>query len=124
MSRAIALALLGCLAAAPTSARAETFSISFRWCSGSSEIALRGVPAGTATLDARMVDRWVPSYDHGGGRIAYAGRKSIPCGALSGFRGPSPPPGQIHDYEWTVRALAADGRELAVAKAERKFPEK
>lgn len=71
-----------------------------------------------------MVDRWVPSDDHGGGEVAFKGGKTIPCGAISNFRGPAPPPGQVHDYEWTVRALATDGRELAVAKAERKFPEK
>lgn len=105
-------------------AHAEAFTISFAWCSGSSAITLRGVPKGTATLDARMVDLWVRGYDHGGGVLPYTGQKTIPCAAISNFRGPSPPAGQVHDYEWTVRALAADGRELGVATAKRKFPEK
>ena len=121
--RTLSLALASALLIA-TSSAADAFSISFRWCSGSSAITLNGVPKGTATLEARMVDLWVRGYDHGGGRIAYTGGKSIPCGAISNFRPPSPPVGQVHDYEWTVRALAADGRELGVATATRKFPEK
>lgn len=124
MLKTIVAAFALTLALAPTSVRAEGFSISFRWCSGSSEIKLAGVPKGTATLDARMVDLWVRGYDHGGGTLAYKGQKSIPCGAISNFRGPAPPAGQVHDYRWTVRALGADGHELATAEATRKFPEK
>lgn len=123
MSKTIAAAFALCLVIAPASVRAEGFSISFKWCSGSSEIRLAGVPKGTATLEARMVDLWVTSYDHGGGAVVYKGQKTIPCGAISKFRGPAPPAGQVHDYRWTVRALGADGSELAVAEAVRKFPE-
>ena len=111
------------LAGLATPAAAEDFSISFRWCSGSSEIALKGVPKGTVTLDARMSDLWVPSFDHGGGKVAFKGQKSIPCGAIPNYRGPNPPPPQVHDYKWTVEALDAGGSVLATATATRKFPE-
>lgn len=102
---------------------AADFAISFKWCSGSSEIALTNVPKGTASLSAKMVDLFKPSYPHGGGKVAYSGRKTIPCGALTNFEGPSPPPPQVHDYRWTVEALDASGNVLATASATRKFPE-
>lgn len=70
-----------------------------------------------------MSDIMVPGYDHGGGSVAFTGQKAISCGAISNFRGPSPPPPQVHDYQWTVRALDAAGKELGVARAVRKFPE-
>jgi phosphatidylethanolamine-binding protein (PEBP) family uncharacterized protein len=106
------------------SSEAHAFSVSFRWCGGSPEFQLRDVPKGTATLDLHMQDLMVPSYPHGGGSVAYRGENAIPCGALSGsYRGPSPPPPQIHTYRWTVKALDASGRPLATATSERKFPE-
>lgn len=105
-------------------ADAAGFSISFRWCSGSPVTTLVGVPKGTATLVAELVDFQAPNYDHGGGKLAYTGQKSLPCGAFPHYRSPSPPAQQVHTYEWTVRALSADGGELAVAKATRPFPEK
>jgi hypothetical protein len=109
--------------AAAMPAAAGDFQVSFRWCSGSSEIALQNVPKGTVALDAEMTDLWVPSYPHGGGKVAWKGGKTIPCAAISDFRGPAPPAGQVHDYQWTVKALAADGGVLATAKAVRRFPE-
>lgn len=116
--------MLGLVAVGAAPAAAADFAIAFKWCGRSSEITLSGVPKGTKTLAAEMTDRWVPSYDHGGGKIAYGGQKTIPCGAISNFRGPSPPPPQIHDYTWTVKALDAAGTVLATAQATRKFPEK
>ena len=45
-------------------------------------------------------------------------------GAFSkGFVGPSPPPGEVHTYEFTVRALGANGAPLATINARRKYPE-
>jgi Phosphatidylethanolamine-binding protein len=106
------------------SGEAHAFGVSFRWCGGSPEFQLRGVPKGSATLDLHMQDLMVPSYPHGGGSLAYHGETSIPCGALSGsYRGPSPPPPQVHNYRWTVKALDASGRPLATATSERKFPQ-
>src|SRR6516165_10225998 len=50
--------------------------------------------------------------DRGGGIIAFTGNSEIPAGAFS-YRGPCPPNGQQHVYEWTVQALDGNGRALA-----------
>ena len=114
---AIAVALL-----AP--GEAEAFGISFRWCTGSPEFQLKDVPKGTARLDFHMQDLMAPGYPHGGGSLTYLGQSDIACGALNGsYRGPSPPPSQIHTYRWTVQALDAAGKTLGTATSERKFPE-
>ncbi|MBW0003343.1 MAG: phospholipid-binding protein [Hyphomicrobiales bacterium] len=106
------------------SRNAEAFSVSFRWCGASPEFQLRDVPKGTATLDFHMQDLMVPTYPHGGGKVPYRGEASIPCGTLQGsYRGPSPPPPQIHTYRWTVKALDASGKPLATAASEQKFPQ-
>ncbi|SEE28403.1 hypothetical protein SAMN05519104_5671 [Rhizobiales bacterium GAS188] len=106
------------------SARAADFAIAVTWCGGGSpEISLRNVPKNTARLEAHMIDLMVPSYQHGGGKVEFKGENAIPCGALNaGFRGPSPPPHQIHDYEWTVKAYGADGAVLGAARTVKKFP--
>jgi phosphatidylethanolamine-binding protein len=114
-----------CIAAAMTlaSSQAQAFAVSFRWCGASPEFNLRDVPKGTATLDFHMQDLMVPNYPHGGGSIPYRGEASIPCGAFSSaYRGPSPPPPQIHTYRWTVKALDASGKPLATTTSERNFP--
>lgn len=106
------------------SSQAQAFAVNFRWCGASPEFNLRDVPKGTATLDFHMQDLMVPSYPHGGGSVPYRGEATIPCGSLTGsYRGPSPPPPQIHTYRWTVKALDASGKPLATATSERKFPE-
>lgn len=125
------LALAGCNTAGdkPTPADEATLaklSLSFRWCGASPEFKVGNVPATAKTLRFNMVDRQVPSYRHGGGEVPFTGRgsASVPCGALSGgYNGPSPPPPQVHDYEWTVTALDAAGNTLATGTAVRKFPE-
>lgn len=100
-------------------------SVSFRWCSGSPEFQLGGVPAGTKTLSFHMVDKHAQSFQHGGGEVAYSGSNTIPCGALTGGRyiGPNPPPPQVHEYEWTVLAKDASGKVIGAGKASQKFPE-
>ncbi len=107
------------LAASP----AMAFGASFRWCSGSPAFTLTAVPKGTASLRFNMVDQQVPSYRHGGGTVAYSGQKSVPCGALGNYVGPSPPPPQVHTYEFTIDALDASGSVIGTAKTRRKFPE-
>jgi phosphatidylethanolamine-binding protein (PEBP) family uncharacterized protein len=103
---------------------ADAMSASFRWCAGSPEFTLSGVPAGAANLRFAMTDLDVPGYDHGGGTIRYDGVRTIPCGAFSGaFKGPSPPPGQVHRYRWKIEALGANGKALATTSAQRKYPE-
>jgi phosphatidylethanolamine-binding protein (PEBP) family uncharacterized protein len=107
-----------------TATGALAFSASFRWCQGSPSFALTEVPAGTTALQFSMTDRNVPSFHHGGGKVAYSGQTTVPCGAFSsGFTGPSPPPGQIHAYVFTIKALGANGAVLATTTAQRKFPE-
>lgn len=97
--------------------------VSFRWCSGSPDFALTGVPKGTARIKLQMIDQDAQSYQHGGGEVAYSGQRTIPCGALNAtYRGPSPPSGS-HLYIWTVQAIGPDGSTLAQATAQRRFPE-
>lgn len=103
---------------------AFAFSASFTWCSGSPRFALTDVPQGTAKLDLRMTDLNKPSFHHGGGTVDYRGQGEVPCGAFAkGFVGPSPPPGEVHTYEFTVKALGANGAPLATTNARRKYPE-
>jgi phosphatidylethanolamine-binding protein (PEBP) family uncharacterized protein len=121
-SAAYAVAL-GAAALALSPSGAWAFSASFAWCAGSPSFQLKDVPRGTAKVSFAMTDLNVPSFRHGGGTVAYDG-PSVPCGAFAaGFTGPSPPPGEVHTYEITVKALGADGRTLATAKARRRYPQ-
>ncbi len=120
---ATALGIAG-LALFLTTSGALAFSASFAWCSGSPSFTLTDVPPGTAKLQFAMTDLNVPSFHHGGGTVAYSGQTAVPCGAFSsGFTGPSPPPGQVHTYRFSVKALAPNGTVLATTTARRKFPE-
>ena len=102
---------------------ASAFSASFQWCSGSPAFKLSSVPKGTAKIQFSMTDLNKPEYRHGGGTVPYKGQSSVPCGAFnSGFNGPSPPPQQIHTYEFDIVAVGASGETLAKTTAKRKFP--
>jgi len=68
-----------------------------------------------------MVDKVVPTYPHGGGIIAYTGKSEIPAEAFS-YKGPCPPKGQQHTYEWTVHALDKNGKVVASTTEVAKFP--
>jgi hypothetical protein len=124
----LAFAVLLCVVAATAFGQSE-LSVDWQWkasdrCSSTSPaLALSGIPAGTRTLAVRMVDLDAPGYDHGGGSVAHAGgaTATVAAGALKSYRGPCPPnfSGFGHDYEITVRALAADGKTV-LAKASRK----
>jgi phosphatidylethanolamine-binding protein (PEBP) family uncharacterized protein len=125
-SRAAALGLAALAVSAP---HAFAFSAAFHWCAGSPGFDLKDVPADTAKLNFAMTDLNVPGFHHGGGTVAYAGATrtgiSVPCGAFATtFIGPSPPPGQVHTYRFTVKALDANGAVLATTTAQRKFPER
>jgi phosphatidylethanolamine-binding protein (PEBP) family uncharacterized protein len=103
---------------------AFAFSASFAWCSGSPGFALTDVPQRTVTLQFAMTDLNKPSFHHGGGTVGYRGQTAVPCGAFAtGFIGPSPPPGEVHTYEFTIKALGPNGAVLATTAARRKFPE-
>jgi phosphatidylethanolamine-binding protein (PEBP) family uncharacterized protein len=113
---------------------AKAFEISFDWsglklCTSGSPnnvknpaFGLKDVPKGTRFIKFRLVDRDVPSYNHGGGTVAWAGEKTIQPGAFK-YKSPCPPNGR-HSYEWTATAQAEkSGGKLAVAKARRNYPE-
>jgi hypothetical protein len=103
---------------------ALAFSASFTWCIGSPRFTLSDVPTGTAKLDFHMTDLNKPSFHHGGGTVDYRGQGEVPCGAFAkGFVGPSPPPGEVHTYEFTVKALSANDALLATTTTRRKYPE-
>lgn len=126
--------VLATLAALAPAQMAGAFEISFTWdglklCNSgnattvkSPAFTLKDVPEGTAFIKFRMVDKDVPSFNHGGGTVAYQGGDVIPAGA---FKYLSPcPPGGSHRYEWTATAQTKKtGGKLAVAKALRPYPE-
>jgi phosphatidylethanolamine-binding protein (PEBP) family uncharacterized protein len=122
--RAVMIGVLIVAATFPSTASA--MGLSFSWSGitacGSSPPAftLSGVPRGTSQLAFNMVDLNVPSYQHGGGSVAYQGNNRIGGGSFS-YNGPCPPSGQ-HTYRWTVKALDASGKVLASAAASRPFP--
>lgn len=99
--------------------------ISVKWaagsgCSGQSPaMSLNGVPKGTATLILAMTDLDLPSYAHGGGSVAFTGKTSFAPGEVFGmfssYRGPCPPPGVKHRYQWTIEAQDASGKSLGRA---------
>ena len=106
---------------------AGAMSLSFSWrgvspCTSSPPaFMLSNVPAGTSRLAFNMVDLNLPSFPHGGGTVSYQGTNEIAAGSFS-YRGPCPPPGQQHNYRWTVRALDAAGKALTTASATGQFP--
>ncbi len=106
-------------------ANAFAFSAAFAWCAEASpNFQLQDVPAGTVNLQFAMTDLDKPSFHHGGGTVGYRGQPEVPCGAFaSGFVGPAPPPGEVHTYEFAIKALGPNGVVLATTTARRKFPE-
>lgn len=108
----------------------SAFSITPTWegitaCSGrpmtspSPKFTVANVPAGTVELELKMVDLDAPTFSHGGGKVAYAGKAELPSGAFK-FVGPCPP--ATHRYEWTVVARDAAGKRLGTASATIRYP--
>ncbi|HXQ65168.1 MAG TPA: phospholipid-binding protein [Alphaproteobacteria bacterium] len=123
---ALALALLG---AHPLLAQPMGFSVDFSWegtaaCFDpkSPAFSLSNVPPGTTMLAFTLQDLDAPSFPHGGGSVAYRGQAQVPRGSFT-YKGPCPPSGQ-HSYQWTVKAVDASGKTLAVAQTMKKFPPK
>ena len=86
----------------------------------SPEFLLKGVPDGVTSIEFKLKDLGVPSYNHGGGMLKVGGSGKIPAGAFK-YKSPCPPSGQ-HTYEWTV--TARKGKQVvARAAARRKYPE-
>ena len=125
---------LVCLALSSGPAWAADFSFSFTWaglksCTSGNpntvnnpKFVLKNVPAGTKFIRFKLTDKNVPSYNHGGGVVAWSGEKSIDPGAFT-YKSPCPP-GGVHTYEWTATAQTQkNGGKIATAKAARKYPE-
>jgi len=107
---------------------ALAFSVTFDWCqgapNGSPNFQLRDVPRGTVNLRFAMTDLDKPTFHHGGGTVGYRGQPEVPCDAFaSGFVGPSPPPGEVHTYEFSIEALDPAGKPLGATTARKRFPE-
>ena len=111
---------------------ASAMSVDWEWkkdhrCNNlSPALSVSGVPEGIKTLVVQMNDMDFQNKDHGGGTVEVAAGDSaaIPEGALkSGYLGPCPNNFSSfgHNYQITVRALAADGSELAKAVKSKEF---
>lgn len=84
---------------------------------------LSNVPEGTKFIEFTMTDRDVPSYNHGGGTVAYTGQEIIAPGAFT-YKSPCPPAGS-HRYQWEAKAKAKTGLfsgSIGTAKATRNYP--
>ncbi len=124
----IALACSACLGP-KNAAVVQDMGVKFEWagsgCALSSpnpELRLSNVPQGTAFLKVTMTDLDVPTFNHGGGTVAYDGSGVVPAGALKAYSGPCPPSGS-HTYEFRVVALDAQ-KEFILGKgtAAKRYP--
>lgn len=80
------------------------------------------MPEGTRFIRFRLVDLDVPTYNHGGGVVVWAGETQVARGAFR-YKSPCPPNG-AHTYEWTATAQSRrGGGVLATAKVRRTYPE-
>ena len=122
---------VGCVTpGGPATEDAAELKVGFSWkatkaCSRRSpEIRVDNVPDGTVDLKVRLKDIDVPNWNHGGGMVAHDGTGIVPAGALkAGYNGPCPPSGR-HRYEFSVKALNADGAIIGFGKAMQRFPPK
>ncbi|HEY7609297.1 MAG TPA: YbhB/YbcL family Raf kinase inhibitor-like protein [Alphaproteobacteria bacterium] len=127
MTRWLSAAAIAVLLSAPGATWAQSpLTVDFSWAGtpacGTKPPAfkLTGIPAGTKKLRFAMKDLDVPSFNHGGGTVDYAGSGNIAAGAFL-YTGPCPP-GGVHRYQWTVQALDAAGRVIAAGQATKPFP--
>jgi hypothetical protein len=131
----LTLSLTVTLCALALPARASGFSFTFEWgdiplCTTgypntvpNPVFHLKNVPAGTKFIRFTLKDLDVPSYDHGGGTVPYAGQATIAPGAFT-YHSPCPPGGR-HTYEWTAVAKtndSASGGTLDAATASSPYP--
>lgn len=110
----------------------SSLSIDWEWkrahqCSPTSPaFTVTGIPSETTSLAITLVDQDKADFDHGGGAVLHSGgdTASISDGALKDYRGPCPPNFSSfgHDYSFTVRAIASDGKtELARSSRTKTF---
>jgi phosphatidylethanolamine-binding protein (PEBP) family uncharacterized protein len=109
---------------------AFTWNISHRCSPVSPEIRLKDVPSGTTTIRVKMTDLDQKDDDHGGGDISqsesFGGSITIASGALKAYKGPCPENFTTlgHEYQFSVTALGADGKPLAVGSSKAAFSAK
>lgn len=120
--------------ASPVLAQGQ-LSVDWEWksahrCSATSPtLMIAGIPSDTRTLEVTLVDHDAMHFNHGGGSAPHSGGETatLPEGALQKYQGPCPPNFSSfgHDYEFKVRAIAADGiSELARGSKTRTFSAK
>ena len=126
------LAHIATLLVSSTAFAQTGLSIDWEWkkshqCSPTSPaFTLTDVPSETAFFEISMIDQNYKGFNHGGGFTAHSGgtTASVPEGALKNYKGPCPPnfSSSGHEYEFTVRAMAADGKtDLARGKKTKTF---
>lgn len=111
----------------------QAFEINFTWdglklCTSGKPnrvsnpaFSLKNVPDGTKFIRFKLVDKDVPSYNHGGGVVKYNGQKSIKPGAFK-YKSPCPPNGS-HTYQWQATAQTKkNGGKLGTTARQRKYP--
>lgn len=119
--------LAGTLIATLAAGEAQALSASFSWAgitpcgTTSPAFSIRGTPAATRALRFTMSDLDAPSYNHGGGIVAYDGDGNVPRGAVN-YIGPCPPTGQVHRYVWVIEALDGKGAVIDRAQVQSKYP--
>ena len=128
--------LLWTLFAVPGVYAQSRLDVAFAWhishrCSPvSPEIRLKDIPSGTTTLRIKMTDLDQQDDDHGGGEISqsepFGGSFTIASGALKAYKGPCPENFTTlgHEYQFTVTALDAEDKPLAVGSAKAAFSAK
>jgi len=115
----------------PTVTWAGSLEVRFSWaattpCSATPPaFTVTNIPKGTKYLVFKLADHDAPYFVHGGGQIPYSGSGSIPAGAFGdSYKGPCPPQGAVHTYEWTVQAMDESSKVLAEGSATARFPSK
>ncbi len=94
----------------------------------SPELKLSGLPNNAAQARVFLTDLYVPSFDHGGGKLALTssgpGQAVIPAGAVPNYKGPCSQQDRsspIHDYEFSVVVFDAGGATIGRGKAANLF---
>ena len=109
---------------------AFAWNISHRCSPVSPEIRLKDIPTGTNTIRIKMTDLDQKDNDHGGGDISqsepFGTSFTIASGALKAYKGPCPENFTTlgHEYQFSVTALGADGKPLALGSAKAAFSAK
>ncbi len=110
-------------------AQAAELKFDFTWVGWKDKCSVKspafkilGAPEGTSNIHFKMKDLDYTSFSHGGGKAKYSG-KDIPRGAFK-YKGPCPPGGSVHKYEWTAIAQDDKGNELGRAVVIKPYPPK